>query len=232
MDAVELLTTGTIEVQGRMPWSSNATFLVTVTAPDSSECTQAIYKPLKGERPLWDFPSGLYQREVAAYRLSEAMGFGVIPPTVVVDGPFGDGSLQLFIEADFEQHYFTLYEHRPDLHDQFRTMAAFDVIANNTDRKAGHVLIDADSHIWGIDQGLCFSAEPKLRTVIWEFSGEDLPDEVRASVSRVADQVPLDVATLLLDDEVEMIQVRAQRLLDRGRFPINRSNHGYPWPLV
>jgi uncharacterized repeat protein (TIGR03843 family) len=230
VSALELLTNGEIEVEGRMPRSSNATFLVTLRDNDIEH--RAIYKPLRGERPLWDFPEGLYQREVAAYRLSEALGFGVIPPTIVRDGPFDTGSLQWFVEADFSHHYFSLYELRPELHDQFRTMAVFDIVANNTDRKSGHCLIDGDDHIWGIDQGLCFSTEASLRTVIWEFSGEEVAPHLLDAIRPLVDAVPLEVASLLNDEEVEMIQVRADRLLRRGTYPIDQSGHAYPWPLV
>jgi uncharacterized repeat protein (TIGR03843 family) len=227
---LDLLTNAEIEVEGRMPRSSNATFLVTLRSDEHEH--RAIYKPLKGERPLWDFPEGLYQREVAAYRLSEALGFGVIPPTIVRDGPFDTGSLQWFVDADFSHHYFSLYEQRPELHDQFRKMAVFDIIANNTDRKSGHCLIDDDDHIWGIDQGLCFSAEPKLRTVIWEFSGEEIAPELLEAVRPLVDCVPADIVELLNPEEIEMIQVRAEFLLRRGTYPIDQSGHAYPWPLV
>ena len=132
-EALLALSTAPIDIEGRMPNSSNATFLVQVGDPEAG--IKGIYKPLRGERPLWDFPSGLFHREIAAYLLSEAMGLHVIPPTIERDGPFGPGSLQWFIEARFEEHYFTLYESREDLHDQFRNMAAFDIVANNTDRK-------------------------------------------------------------------------------------------------
>ena len=154
-----------------MPWASNATFLVhlgDVAAP------RAIYKPVRGERPLWDFEPGLYRREVAAYRLSEAMGLGVVPPTVLrEDGPLGEGSVQWFVEADHREHYFTIAEQRPDLHDQLRAVAVLDVVANNTDRKSGHCLLAGD-RVWAIDNGLCFAPDFKLRTVIWEFAGEEL----------------------------------------------------------
>ena len=133
---------------------------------------KAIYKPVRGERPLWDFPSGLHRREVAAWELSEYLGWHLVPPTIMRDGPFGEGSLQLFVAADFEQHYFTLYEGRADLHDALRRMCAFDLLANNTDRKSGHCLLGLDGRIWGIDHGLCFAEDFKLRTVIWEFGGE------------------------------------------------------------
>ncbi|MBU3690399.1 MAG: phosphatidylinositol kinase [Acidimicrobiales bacterium mtb01] len=230
MDALQILAEGDIEVEGRMPYSSNATFLVHVRQGDTH--IRAIYKPLRGERPLWDFPPGLYRREVAAYRLSVAMGLHLVPPTIEREGPYGIGSLQLFIDADFAEHYFTLFEKRPELHDQFRAMAAFDVIANNTDRKSGHCLIDANDHVWGIDNGLCFAADFKLRTVIWEFGGEMLSDDLRARVQAVVDSPPLDVTTLLFDDEAEALVERASLLAQGGAFPIDASGHRYPWPMV
>ena len=230
VDSLRLLRHGEIEVDGRMPWSSNATFLVTASA-DGQEA-KAIYKPVRGERPLWDFPSGLHRREVAAWQLSEYLGWHLVPPTIIREGPFGEGSLQLFVAADFEQHYFTLYEGRADLHDALRRMCAFDVLANNTDRKSGHCLLGLDGRIYGIDHGLCFAEDFKLRTVIWEFGGERVPDDVLQDVGRVADCVPLEVATLLDDDEVAALQRRAAALVDRGKFPIDTSGHRYPWPLV
>ena len=230
VDSLRLLRHGEIEVDGRMPWSSNATFLVTASA-DGQEA-KAIYKPVRGERPLWDFPSGLHRREVAAWQLSEYLGWHLVPPTIIREGPFGEGSLQLFVAADFEQHYFTLYEGRADLHDVLRRMCAFDVLANNTDRKSGHCLLGLDGQIYGIDHGLCFAEDFKLRTVIWEFGGERVPDDVLRDVARVADCVPLEVATLLDDEEVAALQRRAAALVDRGIFPIDTSGHRYPWPLV
>jgi uncharacterized repeat protein (TIGR03843 family) len=230
VDSLRLLRHGEIEVDGRMPWSSNATFLVTASA-DGQEA-KAIYKPVRGERPLWDFPSGLHRREVAAWQLSEYLGWHLVPPTIIREGPFGEGSLQLFVAADFEQHYFTLYEGRADLHDALRRMCAFDVLANNTDRKSGHCLLGLDGRIYGIDHGLCFAEDFKLRTVIWEFGGERVPDDVLQDVGRVADCVPLEVATLLDDEEVAALQRRAATLVNRGSFPIDTSGHRYPWPLV
>lgn len=227
---LDVLSTGDIDVEGRMPDSSNGTFLVTVTLGDDS--LRAIYKPLRGERPLWDFPSGLYRREVAAYRLSEAMGFGLVPLTIEHDGPAGVGSLQQFVEADFREHYFTLFESRPQLHDQFRRLAAFDIVANNTDRKSGHCLVDADERVWAIDNGLCFSADFKLRTVIWEFGGEFVPDDVLDAVRRIADAPPIEVAALLDDDEVSAMIERAEMLAEGGMFPIDPTGRRYPWPIV
>jgi uncharacterized repeat protein (TIGR03843 family) len=230
LTAAEILATGEIDVEMRMPYSSNATFLVRVTA--GAQSVRAIYKPLRGERPLWDFAPGLHRREVAAYRLATAMGLGFVPITLLRDGPVGEGSVQLLIEADFEQHYFTLHEQRPDLHPKLREMAVFDILANNTDRKSGHVLIDAEDNIWGIDHGLCFSADFKLRTVIWEFGGETIDDSLLAAVERVAGSMPLDVSSLLDDDEVVALGERAAWLLEHRRLPVDPTGRRYPWPLV
>ena len=187
---------------------------------------------MKGERPLWDFDPGLHRREVAAYRLSVAMGFDFVPPTVLRDGPFGEGSVQLFIDHDPSLHYFTLLESREDLHDALRLICAFDIVANNTDRKAGHVILDKDDHVWGIDHGVCFSAEFKLRTVMWEFATEPLPDSVATAVAAIADGVPLEVATLLSDEEVAAMMDRSSWLRDGGHFPVDQSGSRYPWPLI
>ena len=225
------LATADLDIEGRIPWSSNATFLVNLSQ-EGTLVGQAIYKPLRGERPLWDFEPGLHRRELAAYRLSEAMGIGLVPPTIIRDGPLGEGSLQWFVEADHQQHYFTIYENREDLHPLMRAVALFDILANNTDRKSGHVLIDGDDHIWGIDHGLCFAAGFKLRTVVWEFAGEEIAGELLTIAAQVADHVPLDVAALLGDEEVAAIQERAQWVVEHRVFPTDASGRQYPWPLV
>jgi len=160
------------------------------------------------------------------------MGFHIVPPTIVRNGPHGEGSMQWFVDADHSEHYFTIYEKYEDMHDRLRLMGVLDVVANNTDRKSGHVLIDGDDHIWGIDHGLCFAAQFKLRTVIWEFAGEAIPDEAIAPLQRLVDGVPLEIAALLDDDEVTAIQERAEWLLQRGEFPIDETGRRYPWPLV
>jgi uncharacterized repeat protein (TIGR03843 family) len=230
-DPLTILASGEIEIVGRMPWSSNATFLVTLH--DGDQLARAIYKPGKGERPLWDFPNGLFRREAAAYELSHALGFDVVPPTIVRgDGPMGDGSLQWFIEADFKEHYFSLHEHRPEFDDQFRAMALFDVIANNTDRKSGHCLLDANGRVWGIDNGLCFAEEYKLRTVIWEFADEPIAEQLLAPVRRLLESVPLPMAALLTDDEIMAMLERAEAILDDPIFPNDETGRRYPWPLV
>jgi uncharacterized repeat protein (TIGR03843 family) len=230
--ALTVLSSGRIEVQGRMPWSSNGTYLVTVAANNASPMV-AVYKPGRAERPLWDFPDGLFRREVAAYELSEALGWGFVPPTLErTDGPMGPGSLQMFVDADFEQHYFTLMEDERH-HDTLKRMATFDLLANNADRKGGHCLLDADGQIWGIDHGLCFHAQPKLRTVIWDFAGEELSPDDSADVERLlAAGLPDSLRHTLHEDEVSALEARAQALLRRGRLPEPRRDHPYPWPLV
>jgi uncharacterized repeat protein (TIGR03843 family) len=234
-DPVAHLLRGEVEIEGRMPYSSNATFLVHVVADGRSH--PAIYKPMRGERPLWDFEPGLHRREVATYRLSEHLGLGVIPPTVLRDGPLGEGSLQWFVTADHSQHYFTIHETHPELHDRLRAMALLDVLANNTDRKSGHVLMIPERNgepatVWGIDNGLCFAADDKLRTVIWEFGGEEIPDAWLERVAGMCERVPLDVAALLADDEVEALQRRAGWCVMHRRFPTDPTGRRYPWPLV
>lgn len=230
-----VLAEGGIELLGRMPWSSNATFLVEVCG-DGGEAEaprKAVYKPHRGERPLWDFPSGLYTREVAAYELSAALGWDLVPVTVLrADGPLGPGSLQAFVDADFEQHYFTLLDDE-SLHDDFRRLCAFDIVANNTDRKSGHVLVDGDRHVWAIDNGLSFHHEFKLRTVIWEFAGEPLPHDVVVCLERLVDSgLPGPLAVLLDPLERDAVLTRARALLREGEFPYDDTGRRYPWPLV
>ena len=227
---LEILLRGEIAIVMRMPYSSNATYLVSVTLDDKS--VQAIYKPMRGEKPLWDFEPGLHRREVAAYRLSQAMGLCCVPITILRDGPSGEGSLQLLIESNPDEHYFTIFEQRQDLHDQFRAMCAFDIVANNTDRKSGHVLVDKNSHVWGIDHGVCFSEDFKLRTVIWEFGGEDITPQLLEKIKPLTEAVPLEVATLLSTQEVVAISERAKWLVEGARFPVDPSGRHYPWPLV
>ena len=227
---LNFLLRGEMSVAMRMPYSSNATYLVSLALDDKT--IQAIYKPMRGERPLWDFAPGLHRREVAAYLLSEAMGLGCVPPTILRDGPSGEGSVQLLIESDPDEHYFTIFEQRQDLHDQFRAMCAFDILANNTDRKSGHVLVDKNSHVWGIDHGVCFSEDFKLRTVIWEFGGEKIAEDLMAKIEPLTQTVPLEVATLLSEQEVVAITERAKWLFDGAQFPVDPSGRHYPWPLV
>ncbi|HEX2047861.1 MAG TPA: SCO1664 family protein [Acidimicrobiales bacterium] len=227
---LDLLRRGEVEVKGRLPWSSNGTFLVDVCL--DGEETLAVYKPLRGERPLWDYPPGLYRREVAVYLVSEALGWGLVPETVVrVDGPLGEGSLQRFVPSHFEEHYFTMLE-RPELHDALRTICLFDLVVNNGDRKSGHCLRGDDGRIWAIDHGLCLHDEPKLRTVIWDFAGQPLPPHRLDDVARLAASPPPGLETLLEPAEVDALAARAAAVLRRPVFPAIRSARAYPWPLV
>jgi uncharacterized repeat protein (TIGR03843 family) len=229
-DAIDILGCGDIEVEGRMPWSSNATFLAHVTF--EGQTIPAIYKPHRGERPLWDFPDGLYRREVAAYVISEALGWGFVPTTVLrEDAPLGPGSLQRFVEADFEQHYFTLIEDET-WHDELCRIAVFDLVVNNTDRKSGHCLL-AEGRIWGIDHGLCFHVQPKLRTVIWEFGGSPVPPALKADLARLAERPPASLRALLRDDEVDAVVGRARAVTKLAALPDPDPDlRAYPWPLV
>ena len=225
-----VLEHGEIDVEGRMPWSSNGTFLVTVAWEEV--WTRAIYKPRRGERPLWDFPAGLDRREVAAYELSELLGWDLVPHTVLRDGPLGQGSVQRFVDADFEQHYFTLYEAGRH-HDRLRAMCAFDLLTNNTDRKSGHCLVSVGDQLFGIDHGLCFHEEFKLRTVIWEFAGESIPTPLLEGVDRLCTRgLSPALEELLRPVEQEALLARARDVLELATFPTDVTGHRYPWPLV
>lgn len=229
-DARDLLLRGEVIVKGRLPWSSNATFLVEVTLDGTHSL--AVYKPARGERPLWDFPRGLYRREIAAYVLSEALGWGLVPLTVPRDdAPYGEGSLQRFLDANFEQHYFTLRETAANV-ERLKRICAFDLIANNADRKSGHCLA-AEGTIWAIDNGLCFHVEPKLRTVIWDFAGQALPADALAAIGTLARQgAPRALERLLTKDERAALVARAKRLARDGVFPVDEVGYRYPWPLI
>jgi uncharacterized repeat protein (TIGR03843 family) len=227
----DVLRRGEVEIVGRMPWSSNATFLVEACL--DGETARGIYKPHAGERPLWDFPDGLYRREVAAYELSAALGWEVVPLTIVRDDlPHGVGSLQRFVDADFEQHYFTLLDDEAT-HDQLRRMAVFDIVSNNTDRKGGHCLLDADGHIWGIDNGLSFHAEFKLRTVIWDFAGDPVDPALLADLEALLDTgLPETVGSLIGTFERDAVLTRARAVVREGSLPHDPTGRRYPWPLV
>jgi len=245
-EAAGLLATRELVIEGRLPWSSNLTFLVTLGDTEqeggggggdtdrADQPVQAVYKPHRGEQSLWDFPDGLYRREVAAARLSEALGWGLVPPTVVRDdAPFGPGSVQLFIASDYEQHYFTLLEEGGH-EDELRVFCAFDVVANNADRKSGHVLYGSDGRLWGIDHGLCFHVQHKLRTVIWDFAGDEVPPHLLADLERLVDSgLPADLEALISPAEADAVLERADRLVAVGCFPEPAGDRPpYPWPLV
>jgi uncharacterized repeat protein (TIGR03843 family) len=233
---LRLLSAGEIEVEGLIPWSSNATLLVTVC--DDELSTLAIYKPQRGERPLWDFPRGtLGMREVAAYLVSEALGWGFIPPTVLRQGPYGLGSVQFYIHAQEDDHFFTI-QHDPAHTGELVRLAAFDVVANNADRKSGHCLVDHEGRLWAIDNALTFHDEPKLRTVIWDFAGEPLPAGVLADLrdlqGALAEGAPLSqaLAVLLSDAEISALRRRLAWLIRAGCFPEPGPGRPVPWPLV
>jgi len=232
-DVERVLTEGEMEVHGRIAGSSNATLLVTCRLGD--EELLAVYKPSKGERPLWDFPGGLFRREIAAYVLSEALGWGLVPETVErPEGPFGIGSVQRFVHEDGTSHYFTLRD-EPKWHPELMRLCAFDVVANNADRKSGHVLL-AEDRLWAIDNGLCFNTHDKLRTVIWDFGGEPLEAAVQEDLARFAHEgPPVELCRLLEPAEVAATMDRASWLLSLHALPELVDDGDwppYPWPLV
>jgi len=232
----QLLREGQITPRGLMPDCSNYTYLAEVRGKSGRE-TLAVYKPARGETPLDDFPQGtLGKREVAAHLVSAALGWRIVPLTVYrTNGPFGPGSVQQFIAADLGEHYFTLM---PERADDFRAMAAFDVIVNNADRKSGHCLVDREGHIWGVDNGLTFHPLPKLRTVIWEFAGDEVPAALRADTARLVTELAAGarwvrgLQQLISASEIRALILRAQRLTDHGRYPEPTSRWAYPWPLI
>lgn len=230
-DELNILRSGAVEVVGRMPWASNATLLVDVCADGVT--LRAIYKPRRGERRLWDFPAGLDRREVAAYELSAWLGWDLVPETVLRDDlPFGVGSLQRFVPFDVDQHYFTLVEDEAN-HGILRTICCFDLVANSADRKSGHCLRGEDDHIWAIDNGLTFHHDVKLRTVIWDFAAEPIPDGLLADVRRLATgEGPRSLEDLLSPAEQRAVADRAADVVRTGTYPVDQTGRGYPWPLV
>ena len=218
-------------------YSSNYVYLAQLTDP-GGQTFAAVYKPLRGESPLWDFPEGhLYRHEAAAYELAQLLNWRCIPPTIVRDGPHGIGSVQVFIRHDPEQHFFVQREVQ-ELVPQLQRMSVFDVLANNADRKGGHCLLDEANQIWGIDHGLCFHPQYKLRSVIWDWAGEPVPDDWLADAQRAAEAIVCGaeeasaLTSLLAEDEVGALVRRAQKLLEERRFPMPGPNRHYPWPLV
>ncbi len=248
VDVLQLLEAGTLEVEGLLPWSSNYTFLVQICgqrADGQTQTIEAVYKPRKGERPLWDFARGtLCSRERAAYLTSSALGWDLVPPTILREGPHGIGSVQLFIPHDPESHYLT-FEGDPAYWSQLQKIVLFDIIINNADRKSGHVLLqdggnpDGSNRLWTIDHGIAFHVDPKLRTVIWEFAGQSIPDELREAVQAFDDRLSANqndlstqLAQLLTKREVAALRERTQALIAAGVFHYPGPGRHYPWPPV
>ena len=216
-----------------MPEGSNDTFLVSVS--DGGQTRDAIYKPRRGERPLWDFPAGtLYKREYAAYLVAKALAWDFIPCTVIRDGPYGVGSVQQFIDADSESDYFTLREERPE---EIARIALFDHLTNNADRKASHCFKDWGGRVWSIDHGITFHEDYKLRTVIWDFVGEPIAARLMEQMAafleelRSADGVARELSQLLFPEEVDALDRRIEGLLASGRYPAaDPYRRNVPWP--
>lgn len=233
--AQDVLTTlggGEVSLRGLFRAGSNYTFLTEVALGERR--IEAVYKPSKGEQPLWDFPVGtLAKREVAAYLVCRALGWEFVPPTVYRDGPHGPGSLQQFVEFEAEGHYFNFTQSEKAA---CRRVAAFDYVINNADRKGGHVVRGTDGKMWLIDHGVCFHSEYKLRTVIWDYAGERIPDVLRPDLDALADGIRAGGALahalcdLLSEDEITALGGRVQHLALSGRLPQPGQQCNYPWP--
>ena len=217
--------------------SSNHVFLATLLHPQHGEGL-GVYKPAQGERPLHDFPYGtLHLREVAAYEFASLLGWRLIPPTVAREGPQGAGSFQLFIEHDPSEHYFT-FRGEEALREQLIRFAAFDLLVNNADRKGGHLLCDAGGRLWGIDNALCFHQHQKVRTVIWDFCGERLPEAWVADIERARDRLESgDESTETLRSnlnarELEALAGRCAALSQQPVLPEMFAYRCVPWPMI
>lgn len=234
--ALDVLAYGAFDVEhGIIRWSSNYTFLISLAHADNN--LMAVYKPQAGERPLWDFPDGtLCLRERAAFVTSAALGWDLVPPTVLRDGPRGLGSVQFFIDHDPEQHYF---EFDDSMIPQLMRLALFDAIINNADRKGGHCILDCRGRLWGIDHGISFHAAHKLRTVIWDFAGQPVPEPLLRDVAALGDQLAdpasayrLEMLTLINAAEMDSLARRVRRLVERRVYPLPGPGPNQPWPPI
>lgn len=237
-DAAHTLAAGAMQEQGLLPYSSNHGFLVTVA--ENGLVLPAVYKPQRGESPLWDFEWGsLCKRETAAYEISRLLDWRLVPPTVLRHGTRGLGSVQLYIDNDDEEHYFTIHadaRYAPAL----RRIALFDYVINNADRKSGHCLVGSDQRIWAIDHGVCFHAEFKLRTVIWEFSGATIDPDLLGDLTRFHAQLCDEnsdasqvLRRLLNPTERVALLERVKDLLRTGKFPApDAYRRNFPWPPI
>lgn len=232
-DALRLLTDGRLEIEGQLVDASNVTLYCTVS--DAEWSADCVYKPIRGERPLWDFPAGtLAEREVAAYEVSAATGWQVVPPTVLREGPFGAGMVQLWIDADEGVDLLQLA--RSD-NPSLRRMAVLDVVVNNTDRKGGHLLPMPDGHVYGVDHGVCFNVDDKLRTLLWQWAGERLTDEAIAVLESLRLELHDDLGDRLEDlltrREVVTTRKRVERMLSARRHPEPSGEWpAVPWPPI
>lgn len=234
---LKALQQGTLHLEGQFIYGSNYTFLA--LCRHSRQTFKTVYKPLRGERPLWDFPQQtLARREVAAYLVSEALGWSLVPPTVfrLQRAPMGPGSLQLFIDHNPEQHYFNFNQ---DQQTHLPKVMVFDLLINNADRKAGHLLISPEGDLFLIDHGLSFHAEDKLRTVVWDHAGAPIPPELCQDISQILPELSPGGSLFtalqphLLPEEIAALQQRGQGLVDSGQFPLPpEDRRAYPWPLV
>jgi hypothetical protein len=219
---------GTYEIKGQFTFGSNYTFLVSVQHEGRDYA--AVYKPLRGEQPLWDFPeNSLAGREVAAYLVSEHLGLHIVPFTTLrEEGPFGAGSLQQFIEYDPEYHYFSFSEEDRRL---LKPVVLFDLLCNNADRKGSHVFFEQDTHhLYAIDHGICFHEENKLRTVLWDFSGQAIPPDLLTPLSEIKKLLP-SLEPYLTPRELSALCSRAESIVKKGIFPRQpRDRRAMPWP--
>ena len=222
------LQCGEYEIKGQFTFGSNYTFLVSVQHEGKEY--PAVYKPLRGEQPLWDFPENtLAGREVAAYLVSEHLGFHIVPFTTLRDdGPFGAGSLQQYIDYDPEYHYFSFSEADRQL---LKPVVLFDLLCNNADRKGSHVFFEKDTHhLYAIDHGICFHEDDKLRTVLWDFSGQKISQDLLAPLSGIKSLLP-SLDPYLTRRELSALAARAESILKKGVFPRQpRDRRAMPWP--
>jgi hypothetical protein len=233
---LDVLERGAIDTEyGLLRWSSNYAFLIALNCDDIA--LTAVYKPQRGERPLWDFPDGtLCYRETAAFLTSRELGWELVPPTVLREGPRGLGSIQFYVEHNPEINYFSFDE---SFSDQLMRMALFDYLINNADRKGGHCLLDATGHIWGIDHGIAFNAVHKLRTVIWDYAGQPVSDDLLSAVACLFDALDTSenpysqsIRKLLSSQEIKAFQARLRHILKQKRYPLPGPGPNYPWPPV
>ncbi|MEI6648768.1 MAG: SCO1664 family protein [Actinomycetes bacterium] len=227
-DILAIVSENDLEIEGRLVDASNATLLASVSEGEDS--LRVIYKPIAGERPLWDFPDGnLASREVAAYRLSALSGMDVVPLTILRDGPFGPGAVQLWIEVDPEVDVIAAVQLGDE---RLRMMALFDAVVNNTDRKFGHILFMPTGEVFGCDHGVTFHEEDKLRTVLWNWAGDAFSESEFAILRQIENQiVSWNLEELISFAELEATKGRVRELLLKGTFPVPNDNWpAVPWP--